>query len=213
MSFQAVLRFLLPKEDHFYDYLEQQIKAVNRAAHELKRLNQGDVPVAVIREVIQGIEHEGDQAVHKMLDALGKTFVTPIDREDLQKLSKRTDDILDLTNAAVRACVLFGVERPTTSMSLLIEKLAACTAILNDTMPLLRRHDYPEIIRSAARVSHHEKDGDVVFRDAVKALFHDPNIDAKTILREKEVLEDIEKAINRCEQVAELLTNIAVKNA
>ena len=98
-------------------------------------------------------------------------------------------------------------------MTLLIDNLAASTAILAETMPLLRRHDYPEIIRSAARVSHHEKNGDEVFRDAVKALFHDPAIDAKTILREKEVLEDIEKAINRCEQVAEIMTNIAVKNA
>ena len=213
MSFQAILRFLLPKEDHFYDYLERQISAVDRAALELKKLNSGTTSVAAVRDAVQVIEHEGDQAVHQMLDALGKTFVTPIDREDLQKLSKRTDDILDLTNAAARACVLFGVERPTLPMTLLIDNLAASTAILLETMPLLRRHDYPEIIRSAARVSHHEKNGDEVFRDAVKALFHDPAIDAKTILREKEVLEDIEKAINRCEQVAEIMTNIAVKNA
>ena len=213
MSFQALLRFLLPREDHFYDYLEAQVSAVNRAAQELRKLNQAGAPITAIREAIQAIEHEGDQAVHQMLDALGKTFVTPIDREDLQKLSKRTDDILDLTNAAIRACVLFGVEKPTRPMTLLIDNLAACTAILAETMPLLRRHDYPEIIRSAARVSHHEKNGDEVFRDAVRNLFHDPAIDAKTILREKEVLEDIEKALNRCEQVAELLTNIAVKNA
>jgi hypothetical protein len=213
MSLQALLRLLLPKEQHFYDILEKHVAVLEQAAKELAKLKDGSASVVAVRDRIQELEHEGDQSFHAMLDALSRTFVTPIDREDLQKLSKRLDDVIDLINAAVRACVLFGVQRPTKSMTLLIDKLVECSAVLAAGVPQLRHHAYPEIIKIGSQVHYFEKEGDVVFRDALSALFHDPAIDAKTILREKEVLEDLEKAINRCDQAAELLTNIAVKNS
>jgi uncharacterized protein len=208
----SLLRFLLPKEDHFYEFLERQARVAHEAAQVLAKYKDGSTTPQGIREQVQDIEHQGDTIVHEMLDALARTFVTPIDREDMQRLSKRLDDILDLTNAAARACVLFGVEKPTKPMLHLIDKLVDCTALLSALMPKLRQHAYAELIESCRAVARVEKDGDGVFRDALSALFHDPAIDAKTILREKEVLEDVEKAINRCDQVAEIITNIAVKH-
>ncbi|MBA3708629.1 MAG: DUF47 family protein [Planctomycetes bacterium] len=208
----SLLRFLLPKEDHFYDFLEHQAQVAHEAAKVLAKYKDGSTTPQGIREQVQDIEHQGDTIVHEMLDALARTFVTPIDREDMQRLSKRLDDIVDLTNAAARACVLFGVEKPTKPMLHLIDKLVECTGLLASIMPQLRRHAYNQLIESCRSVAQVEKDGDGVFRDALSSLFHDPNIDAKTILREKEVLEDLEKAINRCDQVAEIMTNIAVKH-
>ncbi|MBA2482417.1 MAG: DUF47 family protein [Planctomycetes bacterium] len=208
----ALLRFLLPKEDHFYDFLERQARVAHQAAQVLAKYKDASTTPQGIREQVQDIEHEGDTIVHEMLDALAKTFVTPIDREDMQRLSKRLDDIVDLTNAAARAYVLFGVEKPTKPMLHLIDKLVECTGMLSALMPKLRKHAYTDLIESCRSVAQVEKDGDGVFRDALSALFHDPSIDAKTILREKEVLEDLEKAINRCDQVAEIITNIAVKH-
>lgn len=213
MSLQAFIRLLLPRSDHFYDILERHAGVLNQAAKELALLKDGTIPVPELRDRIQDLEHQGDQAFHDMLEALGRTFVTPIDREDLQKLSKKLDDVIDLINATVRACVLFGVARPTRPMSLLIDKLVSCSVALAVAVPKLRHHSYPEIIKTGSQVHFFEKEGDTVFRDALSALFHDPAIDAKTILREKEVLEDLEKAINRCDQAAELLINIAVKNS
>jgi uncharacterized protein Yka (UPF0111/DUF47 family) len=213
MSFNAFLRLILPKEDHFYSFLEDQAKAADRAAQVLLRLKDGKAQAGAIRDEVQKIEHEGDQIVHAMIQALGQTFVTPIDREDLQRLSKRLDDILDLCNATARACVLFGVDQPTRPMTLLVDKLAECTRVLVTTVPLLRTRGYPAIITACQSVNHYEKDGDAVYRDALSHLFHDPSVDAKTILREREILDDLEKAINRCDQAADLLTTIAVKNS
>jgi uncharacterized protein Yka (UPF0111/DUF47 family) len=213
MSLNAVLRFLLPKADHFYDFVERQAQIIHQAAQVMTEAKAPGANLESLRQRIQELEHQGDQQVHQMLDALSATFVTPIDREDLQRLSKRLDDIIDLLNAAIRACVTFGVAQPTQPMRLLIDKLVECTALLLEAVPKLRSHSYPEAIRICARVSIAEKDGDSVFRDALVKLFHDPAIDAKTILREREVLEDLEKAINRCENVAELITSIAVKNS
>ncbi|MBA3697552.1 MAG: DUF47 family protein [Planctomycetes bacterium] len=212
MPFSAFLRWILPKEDHFYDHLERQAKVAHQAAVALKRLTTGGA-AGEIRATVQELEHQGDAILHEMLDALGRTFATPIDRDDLQKLCKRLDDITDMANAAARACVLFGVDKPTPPMCLLIEKLEASTAIIDRTVPLLRHHAYDQVKAGVQEVIQLEKDGDAVFRDAISKLFHDPSIDAKNILREKEVLDDLEKAINRCEQVADALTSIAVKHA
>ncbi len=212
MPFQNFLRWLLPKEDHFYDYLEEQSAIAHKTALALKGLTEG-VVVAEVRASVQEFEHAGDVVVRKMLDSLAQTFVTPIDRDDLQKLSKRIDDICDCCNAAARACVLFGVQKPTKPMNVLIENLVACTAQLEATMPFLRKHEYNKVTEGAKKIGLLEKESDVVFRDAISKLFHDPEIDAKDILREKEVLDDLEKAVNRCEQVADTLLSVAVKHA
>jgi uncharacterized protein Yka (UPF0111/DUF47 family) len=209
----AFLRLIRPRAEHFYGFLERQAQLAHDGAKALEMITEPGADPVQVRDRIQDLEHQGDAQVHSMLDALSSTFVTPIDREDLQRLSKRIDDILDLTNATARACVTFAVEKPTPAMRLLIAKLAESTDLLNQAIPKLRTHAYPEAIRICARVSISEKDGDAVYRDALSRLFHDPSIDAKTILREREVLDDLEKAINRCEQVADLVTTVAVKQS
>lgn len=209
----ALLRLIRPRADHFYVFIERQAQLAHEGAKVLEGLTRTEGQAEAIRDRIQALEHEGDTQVHGMLDALSATFVTPIDREDLQRLSKRIDDILDLTNATGKACVTFAVDQPTPAMRLLIAKLVESTELLSQAVPKLRVHAYPEAIRICARVSISEKDGDVVYRDALSKLFRDPAIDAKTILREREVLDDLEKAINRCEQVADLITTVAVKQS
>jgi uncharacterized protein len=211
MFLQSLIRWLLPKEAHFFDYLERQAVIAHQAVNVFARFKEG-VSLVEIRNDVQDLEHQGDEIVHQMLDALARTFVTPIDREDLQMLSKRLDDITDLLNKAARVCVLFGVEKPTKPMQGMIEKLQVTTAVLKDAVPHLRSHQYQALIDASRKINELERDGDTVFRDALSDLFHDPKIDAKTILREKEVLEDLEKCMNRCDQVAEDLMNIAVKN-
>jgi len=211
MSVQSLLSWFLPREDHFYTYLERQATIAQQAAQTLGLFRQG-IAASEIRSTVERLEDQGDQSVREMLAALARTFVTPIDREDLQRVSKKLDDITDLLDLAARACVLYGVEKPTKPILVLIDKLEAATKVIADSVPLLREHKYDALIKACEQVQDLEKEGDTVFRDALSALFHDPAVDAKTILREKEVLEDLEKALNRCEQVAETLTNVAVKH-
>jgi uncharacterized protein Yka (UPF0111/DUF47 family) len=210
---QTIIRWLMPREDRFYDYLERQSVVAHEAAKAIASCKDGVRSLTEIRDLIQDLEHKGDAIVYEMLDALAETFVTPIDREDLQRLSKRIDDILDLINRAARSCVLYGVEKPTRAMNALSDKLVDCTLVLMNAMPKLRKRAYSDLIEASRAIHRFEKDGDIVFRDAISTLFHDPAIDAKVILREKDILEDLEKAINRCDEVAETITNIAVKHA
>ncbi len=212
MDLQAIIRFLIPREDHFYGFLEQQAQVAFEAAQALAEFKKPENTAATVRQRVQEIEHRGDAIVHEMHEALARTFVTPIDREDLQKLSMELDDILDLTNSAVRVCVLYGVDQPTGPMMNLIDKLVECTANLKEAVPKLRTHKYPDLIETGRKVRSLEKEGDVIYRDAVSRLFHDPAIDAKQLIREREVLEDLEEAIDRCERVASTLSNLAVKH-
>jgi uncharacterized protein Yka (UPF0111/DUF47 family) len=211
MGLQDIVRWFVPREHQFYDFLEGQAAVAHEGAIALRRFKEGSTADAV-REEVQELEHKGDKLSHEMEDALATTFVTPIDREDLQKLSSQLDDILDLSNGAIRAASLYGVDKPTEPMGKLMDVLAQCTDVLKKTMPNLRKHAYTEIAEAARTIRQLEKDGDTIYRNAVSVLFKDVNVDAKNLMREKAVLEDLENAIDHCEQVGATLANLAVKN-
>ncbi|MGH7285529.1 MAG: DUF47 domain-containing protein [Polyangiaceae bacterium] len=209
MALQAIVRWLLPREDQFYDFLEKQAVVAHQGA--LVLAGSKDDDPKNVRTRVQQLEHDGDKIVHEVEEELARTFVTPIDREDLQRLSSELDTVLDLTNGAARACDLFGVDHPTEPMLQLMNVLVECTAVLKNALPMLRRHEYDKLIEEARILKKLEKDGDAIYREAVSKLFHDPAVDAKVLLREKAVLEDLENAVDHCDQVAETLTQLAVK--
>ena len=202
MGLQDVIRWILPREDVFYTLIEQQGVLLEEAAKALAAFGKGD-SAERIRELVQDIEHKADAIVYETEEQLARVFVTPIDREDIQLLCASIDDIVDLINLTARTFVLFGVPKPTPPMVALMEILVVMAVVIREALPALRRHDYASLIAAGRVIKEHEKKGDQVFRDAVGALFHDPEIDAKVLLRDKEVLEDLESAIDRCETVAE----------
>jgi uncharacterized protein len=221
MGVQDVIRWFMPKEDHFYGFLERQAKVAHEGAKALAKFSTNGTTAKEARDAVQKIEHEGDGIVREMEEALAKTFVTPIDREDLQKLSSELDTVLDLTNGAIRACFLLGVEKPTEPMKKLIEIIVRCTTKIDEAIPKLRKHQYAEIVAVARELRQIEKEGDIIYREALSALFkpdaaggayREAANDARVLIREKTVLEDLENAIDQCDSIADTLANLAVKN-
>lgn len=221
MSIQNVIRWFLPREDHFYDFLEQQAALAHEGAHALSKFSTGASTSDQARADVQKIEHEGDRFVHEMEEALARTFVTPIDREDLQKLSSELDTVLDLTNGSIRACVLLGVDEPTEAMRKLIAIIVRSTETINQAIPKLRKHAYTELVEAARELRKIEKEGDLVYREAVSELFRSETkggafragaSDARVLIREKTVLDDLENAIDQCDSIADILANLAVKH-
>lgn len=211
MSIQSVVRWLLPKEDHFFGHLESQASVAHRGAAALALLGEGR-PADEVSAAVQDLEHEGDEIVREMVNGLARTFVTPLDREDLHRLSTELDNIIDLTNDAARTWMLCGGGRPTEAMTGLLDVLARATAELDRAVPRLRQHQYDEIIEIGRAVRELEKEGDRVFRGALGDLFGGDAAEIKALLREKDMLENLERAIDHCEQVANTLTNLAVKH-
>lgn len=216
MGIQSVIRWFMPREDHFYEFLERQAKVAHEGAKALAKFSLNGTTAEDARTLVQKFEHEGDGIVREMEEALAKTFVTPIDREDLQKLSSELDTVLDLTNGAIRACVLLGVTRPTEPMKRLTEIIVRCTAKMDEAMPKLRKHQYREIVEVARELRKIEKEADVIYREALSSLFKEPVDEsaqsARVLIREKTVLDDLENAIDQCDAIADTLANLAVKH-
>ena len=212
MSIQDVIRFLLPREDHFYDFLEKQAKVAHEGAKELAKFTDEGHTAEEAQAAVQRCEVEGDAMVRAMEDALAKTFVTPIDRVDLHRLSTELDTVLDLTNGAIRACTMLGVQVATEPMKKLAKILVDCTQRIDTVMPKLRRHEYDMIVIVTRELRSIEKEADTVYREAISTLFDDGAVDAKKLIREKTVLEDLENAVVQCELVGSILANLAIKN-
>lgn len=218
MGIQDVIRFFLPKEDHFYEFLEEQARLAHAGALALAKFTDNGQSAADACREVQKIEHQGDRIVHEMEEALARTFVTPIDREDLQRLSSELDTVLDLTNGAIRACVMLGVEKPTQPMRELVAVIVRCTTKIDAAMPMLRKHKYTDIVNVARELRKIEKEGDAIYRNAISDLFRaqaDGSAhvsDARVLIREKTVLEDLENAVDQADSIADILANLAVKH-
>ncbi len=212
MGLQDAIRWLLPKEDHFFVLMEKQAAAITRAAQALSRFLPGHEEAAVISKRVLEIEHEGDALLHDVEEALAKTFVTPIDREDIQHLASMLDDVLDRINESARAMDLYALDAPSGPMTRQIALLVEVGQLLENALPNLRKAEYEALVEARREVKRVEKEADTVFRDAVAMLFRDRSIDAKELLRDKEILTNLEEAIDTCEDVAEFLATLAVKN-
>ncbi len=211
VGLQDFIRGLLPKEERFFDLLELQARTALDAAKALASFSDG-VSVAELGKRMQIVEHQGDKLVHEIEETLAKTYVTPIDREDIHALAIELDDVIDLANQAARAAELMGVQRPTEPMSDMMTVLVRTTAEIADAVPLLRSRHYVGIFAAKARIRALEKEGDRIHRSAISKLFATADIDAKVLLREREILEDLENALDHCERVADTLANLAVKH-
>ncbi len=208
---QGLIRWLLPREDHFFEYLERQAVVAHEAALALQSLAEGDTPEQVA-DVVQEIERRGDVVVRELEEALAKTFVTPIDREDLQRLSQEIDDITDVVNLAARYFHIYRVPEVTPPMRELMGVIADGAGQLKNALPSLRKRDWPALMEVARSLRALEKKGDEVFREGVRTLFDSDGVEARDLLRQKEILDDLENAVDRCERVGNTLANLSVKH-
>jgi uncharacterized protein len=210
MGFEALIQFLLPKEDHFYEMLEELGGLCHEAATALAQFSQR--PAADVRKDVQTIEHRADDVVRRMEDALARTFVTPLDREDLHRLTSELDDIVDLANLTGRAFHLYHLERPTPDMVALMSNLTIATQHIRDAVPHLRKRNFSAIVEASRKVRQVEKEADTIYRSAISALFSAAQIEFRDLLKQKEALDDLERAVDHCDNVADLLSNLAVKH-
>jgi uncharacterized protein len=211
MGLQSLIKFLLPKEDQFYVTLEKQGQLSFEVAQALADFSDPSKNNHDIAKRIQHLEHEGDKLVTSLEEELAKTFVTPIDREDLHKLSVELDDICDFCNQAARACVLFGIEHPTPAMTRMLNILVACTKHMNDVIPALRKQEFNEFFVVKGAIKELEKEADRIYREEISTLFNNAT-SAKSFISQKEVLDRLENAVDRCEDITQFLINLAVKH-
>jgi len=207
-----VLReLLIPREKIFFQLLEQESKNVLAGAHALNDLIQNFDRLAEKRNKIKDIEHDGDNIVHSIWDHLVKTFITPIDREDISKLASLYDDVLDYIEAVANRLYLYEVRSPTEPMKRFTDIVVKSVQEIDFAFASIQKIKAPEVESRIIEVDRLENEADVVLNESVAALFK--TNDAIAIIKLKEIYECLEATTDHCEDVADVLQNVVVKNS
>ncbi len=200
---------LIPQEKIFFQLLERESKNVLAGAQALNELILNYDNLAVRRDRIKDIEHRGDEIVHEIYDHLVKSFVTPIDREDISKLASLYDDVLDYIYAVANRLYLYEIEAPTEPMRRFTDDVVKSVQEIDIAFAGIRKIKTPEIEARCNEVDRLENEADVVLNEAVASLFK--TRDAISIIKLKEVYELMETITDKCEDVVQVIRDIVLE--
>jgi predicted phosphate transport protein (TIGR00153 family) len=207
------MTWFMPREENFFELFERAATNADLAAAQLLQLLERFEDVKGRSKQIKDIEHVGDQITHEAIDRLNRTFITPMDREDIHELICRVDDIVDLIDTAAHRIVLYRIEKPTESAVDLARCLKHSTALIVEVMPLLRDMKNGKAInQKCIAIQTQENEADRVMHHAIATLF-ESRPDPIEVIKWKDIYEEIESATDRCEDVANVLDSIVLKNA
>ncbi len=199
---------LVPREESFFDLFEEMAGKVQQGAEGLLDLLRDYRDLDIKAGRVVDIEHEGDEITHEMIRRLNTTFVTPFDREDIHRLASSLDDVLDHVEAAAEYLQLHRIESPLPQMVALAEILLKAASTTASAMPGLRRmknlEDY------WVEINRLENDGDRAYRRTIAELFSG-DYKAMDVLKFKDIIEEVEQAIDRLEDVANTIESIVMK--
>ena len=208
------MRFsLLPREDTFFILLKESSANLKVTAAKLLDLMEKyeDVPAKV--EEIRRLEEVGDGIIHRIMTQLHKTFITPLDREDIAQVGERLDDVLDCIEEAARYMTEYNIVTPTESARELSRIIVRCAETLDKAMGILgsRGAKLKGLLDLKDQLNTLENEADRVTSRAMGELFESyPAID---IIKWKEVYGQLEGATDRCEEIAAILEGIVIKHA
>lgn len=206
------MRFrLAPRETSFYDMFATSANNLVTAAKLLKDMLSADAPGREeIAVKMRAAEHAGDEATHAILRQLNGTFITPFDREDIYRLAARLDDCVDYMEAAVDLVLLYKIDELPHGVGDQVAVLERCAELTAEAMPRLR--SMTDLSEFWIEVNRLENQADQVYRRMLAEIF-DGQYDALTVLKLKEVIDQLESAADAFENVANMIETIAVKES
>jgi predicted phosphate transport protein (TIGR00153 family) len=200
---------LIPREEQFFKDFISLAEQIRSGAHLLKQMISSS-PLAVEKaEAIKDIEHQCDRSTRSIIDRLNRTFVTPLDREDIHALAVGLDDVMDAIDAAAAVSKLYKVTEARAGARRLAEIVADSADLIAEAVRALERKE--GVLELAARVSQLEHEADRVHQDAIVDLF-DREKDPIVVIKWKEIFDFLEAATDRCEDVANRLEGTIVKH-
>jgi len=210
---KGFLSRLLPggSSGEFFDLLEQHAAHTREAAQLLHGMVHDGVDPEQQNERVKHAEHQGDEVTHTVIERLHQTFITPIDRDDLHRLISRMDDVLDLIYASSERLWLYGIRQSEPEARDLTDVLVkACEEMQGAVRGLRDLRDRQRLIGHCTEINRLENEGDQLLRRAVARLFHE-STDPIHVIKWKEIYENLENAIDRCEDVANVIEGVALE--
>jgi len=200
---------LIPREEKFYDDFRAMADQLRAGARLLDEMLSVDPPSIDKVHEIKEAEHKCDFLTHEIIQRLNKTFVTPMDREDIHALARTLDDVMDAIDDAAALFPLYRIERCRFGARELTRVILAQTDELRKAMDALE-HKHSVVLDHCVEINRLENEADRAHMLAVGKLF-DEERDAITIIKWKQILDLLEDATDACEDVANLLENVVVK--
>lgn len=204
---------LLPKEGRFYDLFNAHAEQVVRASRELVLLMQDFGNAEAHARLIDEAEHSADRITAEAMRLLHKTFITPIDREQIHQLVNAMDDICDLIQDVTESITLYDVRVITPEMMRLADVALKCCERVKDVIALLERDGHAEaVLKTCDEIDRLESDADRELRSAISRLFREEQ-DVREIIKLKVIYEQLEAITDRCEDVANLAEGVVLENS
>src|SRR5574341_1218743 len=204
------MSWLRSNENEIIDSLESQGEVLIKSVNTLVELLNDYGKLQELSTKVEDLEHEGDKITHYVYVLIDKTFVTPLDKEDISALTGEIDQIIDYTDRFIGTLILFDIKEPTLYMKELAKMLLSSSQEIYFLVKKLRGFkNSNELIEHCHNISQYEHEADVIFRTAIADLFK--TNDAIHIIKMKEVYEILEGAHDRCADVADVFEDIALK--
>jgi predicted phosphate transport protein (TIGR00153 family) len=200
----------LPREEKFYDDFKTFADLLKHGARLLEQMLSTDPPAAEKAYEIKEVEHQCDFLTHEIIQRLNKTFVTPMDREDIHAMARTLDDVMDEMDNAAHLIPLYKIEKIRGGARELTRViLEQCDEIRRAVEALEAKKG---VLERAIEINRLENEADKIHKAAVGSLF-DEERDPIVVMKWKEILDVLERATDRCEDVANLLENVVVKHS
>jgi predicted phosphate transport protein (TIGR00153 family) len=201
---------LLPREEEFFDLFAGVAQRNKEAAHLLRQLF--DAPPdrrAASVEAIKRLEHEADQITHEVVNRLDRTFITPLDREDIHQLASDLDDVMDVMDGVARRSQIFHVGVTPDGVKQLAEVIERMVGVLAEGVACLKKGD--DIMKYCVEAKKLEEEGDAIYHQALGKMFESEK-NAIELIKWKEIYDNLERTLDEAEDVANVLESITLKH-
>jgi predicted phosphate transport protein (TIGR00153 family) len=204
---------LIPKNDHFFDAFDELANKIVEGAVLFQNLLQEGPPVETNAHRIKTAEEQADTIAHDTIERMHKTFVTPLEREDMFRLISRMDDIMDSIEEASVFLQLYEVETINPDALGFAEILVTATERVKDAVASLRNLKQPDkILQTCIEINRLENRADEQLKSALARLFREEK-DVRTLLKWKDIYDSLENATDRCEDVANIIEGVVLEHA
>ena len=204
---------LLPRDERFFDLFTSVASFNVEAAQALLELLQAPADKrSYLVETIKRLEHQADQVTHELVTRLDRSFITPLDREDIHMLASRLDDVLDRIDGVARRTRIFRSGVPPQGIVILADVILRATQQLLNAVKVLESGKTPVVIKACIEVKKLEEEGDAAYSEWLGKLFDDEK-DPIALVKWKEIYDTLEKTLDQAEDVANVLESIAIKHS
>jgi predicted phosphate transport protein (TIGR00153 family) len=201
---------LIPKEERFFDDFVAMAEQIRKGAALLDEMLRPERPIWDKADEIKEVEHKCDFLTHEIIQRLHRTFITPLDREDIHSLARSLDDVMDAIDASATIVRLYHIDRVRPDAQELARIILDSTEQVVKAMKALERRT--GVAEPAVEINRLENEADRAHQNAVRRLFEEER-DPIVIMKWKEILDFLEEATDRCEDVANVLEGVVVKHA